>query len=107
MFPSHDPIGKDQVTQQWKRIESHGGKFIENFVQAIARDILADGIMRCHKDGFNIVGHVHDEIISEETFGNNYYTWERMRDHMSVRPSWGQDMPLGAAGYDAIVYRKD
>lgn len=100
-------MGKDQVTQQWRRIESHGGKFIENFVQAIARDILADGIMRCHNDGFYIVGHVHDEIISEQNEGDNYYTWERMRELMSIRPDWAPDMPLGAAGYDAKVYRKD
>jgi DNA polymerase len=100
-------MGKNQVTQQWSRIESHGGKFIENFVQAIARDILADGIMRCHEDGFYIVGHVHDEIISEQNEGDNYYTWERMRELMSIRPDWAPDMPLGAAGYDAKVYRKD
>lgn len=100
-------MGKDQVTQRWKRIESHGGKFIENFVQAIARDILGDGIMRCHEDGFYIVGHVHDEIISEQDEFDNYYTWHRMRELMSIRPDWAPDMPLGAAGYDALVYRKD
>ncbi len=100
-------MGINQVTTQWDRIESHGGKFIENFVQAIARDILAMGIKAAHEDGFYIVGHVHDEIICEQTLTDNHFTWERLRELMSVRPSWAPDIPLGAAGYAARVYRKD
>lgn len=100
-------MGINQVTTQWDRIESHGGKFIENFVQAIARDILADGIRAAHLDGFYIVGHVHDEIICEQDIGDSQYTWERLRELMSIRPSWAPDIPLGAAGYSARVYRKD
>lgn len=104
-------MGKDQVTQQWTRIESHGGKFIENFVQAIARDILALGMMECHADGFNLIGHVHDELIAEEDEDDTEKTWQRMSHLMTKalqeKHPWLVNMPLGAAGYEAKVYRKD
>ncbi len=100
-------MGKNQITTQWERIESHGGKFIENFVQAIAMDLLACGLYLCHKDGFYIVGHVHDEIISEEDEQDTYHTWQRKRKHMVARPWWAPGIPLDAAGYQARVYRKD
>lgn len=104
-------MGKHQVTNQWTRIESHGGKFIENFVQAIARDILGFGMLEAHEEGFFIVGHVHDEIISEEAANDNTKTWQVMRDCMTTRiqrkHKWLQTMPLGAAGYEGQVYKKD
>ncbi len=104
-------MGIDQVTKQWKRIESHGGKFIENFVQAIARDILMYGMKAAHADGFYLVGHVHDELISEEDEDDDYHTWERLRylmsDYLIEKYDWLRDVPLGAAGYAARVYRKD
>lgn len=104
-------MGKDQVTNQWKRIDSHGGKFIENFVQAIARDILGFGMLEAHALGFFLVGHVHDEIISEEAANDNEKTWQVMRDCMTkkiqAKHKWLQTMPLGAAGYEGRVYKKD
>lgn len=104
-------MGKDQVTQQWTRIESHGGKFIENFVQAIARDILGFGMLEAHALGFFLVGHVHDEIISEEAANDNEHTMPLMRESMTSRiqakHAWLRTMPLGAAGYEGKVYKKD
>lgn len=104
-------MGKSQVTNQWCRIESHGGKFIENFVQALARDILAFGLMAAHKLGFYIVGHVHDEIISEEDENDTTFTWQKlgwcMTDYLRKTYDWMKDIPLGAAGYEAQIYRKD
>jgi len=104
-------MGKDQITQQWKRIESHGGKFIENFVQAIARDLLAYGMIVAHENGFNLIGHVHDELISEERLGDNRLTHEYlgwcMTKGVQERWDWTRTMPLGAEGYTDRVYRKD
>jgi DNA polymerase len=104
-------MGKDQVTNQWRRIESHGGKFIENFVQALARDILGFGMLAAHLAGFFIVGHVHDEIISEEDEDDDVHNVSLLRDCMTTAiqklHSWLVTMPLGAAGYEAKVYRKD
>lgn len=100
-------MGKQQNGKKWIRIQSHGGKFIENFVQAIARDILREGLIAAADDGFNIVMHVHDEIVAEHPAGDNYYTAERLIELMSQEIEWCADMPLGAAGYVGELYRKD
>lgn len=104
-------MGKHQVTNQWTRIESHGGKFIENFVQALARDILGFGMLEAHAAGFFLVGHVHDEMISEEPANDNDKSWELMRECMTTRiqakHQFLQTMPLNAAGYEDRIYKKD
>lgn len=100
-------MGKQQNGNAWVRVESHGGKLVENFVQAIAREVLALGLIRAAQDGFKIIGHVHDEIITRCRKGDNYYTVERLRELMSAPIEWAPGLPLGAAGYQAVFYRKD
>jgi len=100
-------MGKQPNGQAWVRIYTHGGKWIENFVQAIARDILYRGMWAAHKAGFNLVGHVHDELICLQRKGSNEFTWERLREIMAAPIPWFPDLPLGAAGYKALFYRKD
>jgi DNA polymerase len=100
-------MGKQQNGKKWIRIQSHGGKFIENFVQATARDILREGLLAAADDGFNIVMHVHDEIVCEHPAGDNYYTVERLRELMAQAIPWCDDMPMDAAGYAGEIYRKD
>lgn len=100
-------MGKDQVTNQWQRIVSHGGKFTENIVQAFARDVLALGIKRCHKAGFNIVLHVHDEIVALQKRGENRLTPAYMVELMTAPIAWAPEIPLGAAGGIMQFYRKD
>lgn len=104
-------MGKDQVTNQWRRIDSHGGKFIENFVQALARDILGFGMLEAHYAGFFLVGHVHDEIISEQDEDDDAHDVAALRECMTKaiqrKFSWLETMPLGAAGYQGKVYKKD
>jgi DNA polymerase len=100
-------MGKQQNGKKWIRIQSHGGKFVENFVQAIARDILREGLLAAADDGFNIVLHVHDEIVTEHRKGDNHYTVERLRELMAQPIPWCADMPMDAAGYAGEIYRKD
>jgi DNA polymerase len=100
-------MGKQQNGNNWIRVYSHGGKFIENIVQAVARDILREGLMAAHKDGFNIIGHVHDEIICEEDEHSNYYGVARLRELMIQAIKWAKGMPLNAAGHEGKIYRKD
>jgi DNA polymerase len=100
-------MGKQQNGKKWIRIQSHGGKFIENFVQSTARDILREGLLAAADDGFNIVMHVHDEIVCEHPAGDNYYTAERLRELMAQAIPWCEDMPMDAAGYSGEIYRKD
>jgi len=104
-------MGKQQNGSKWLRINSHGGKFIENIVQAIARDVLREGLLALHYAGFYLIGHVHDEAISEEAANDNEHGHEQMRLHMIRKRKWmskgGVDMPLNAAGMTTVIYRKD
>lgn len=104
-------MGKDQFTNRWTRIESHGGKFIENFVQALARDILGFGMLAAHDAGYYICGHVHDEIISEEDEDDEVHNLKGLLHCMTkaIQEKFGflRTMPLGAAGYEDRVYKKD
>lgn len=100
-------MGKKQNGNGWIRVESHGGKFIENVVQAIARDILREGLLIAHKNGFNIVGHVHDEIICEEAVNDNEHGVVQLRQCMIRAIKWGKGLPLNAAGHEGKIYRKD
>lgn len=99
-------MGKQQNGSKWIRIESHGGKFIENIVQAIARDILREGLLAMHKAGFYLIGHVHDEAIAEEDEDGELGLAE-MKECMTRKIKWGRGLPLGAAGFEGTFYRKD
>lgn len=100
-------MGKQQNGTKWIRLNTHGGKLIENFVQAIARDILRSGMMRADKDGFVIPMHVHDEIVTEADRDDQYHTVERLIEHMTAPIKWAPGLPLGAAGWEGTFYRKD
>lgn len=100
-------MGRVQNGSGWYRLPTHGGKLVENIVQAAARDVLKVGLLRADADGFDIVGHVHDEIITQAPIGDTYHTVERLRELMSAPIDWAPGLPLGAAGWSGPVYRKD
>ena len=99
--------GRTEGGARWGKIYTHGGKLVENIVQAIGRDVLALGMLRADNDGFDIVMHVHDEIITEAPIDDTYHTVERLIEHMSAPISWAPGLPLGAAGWEGLWYRKD
>lgn len=91
------------VGNKWDKIESYGGKFVENIVQAIARDILAEAMMRIENEGFNIVMHIHDEVVIE----SDSSSIEEVNQIMSVVPEWAPGLILDADGFESEFYKKD
>lgn len=91
------------VGNKWDKIESYGGKFVENIVQAIARDILAEAMMRLEEKGFNIVMHIHDEVVIE----SDSSSIEEVNQIMSVVPEWAPGLILDADGFESEFYKKD
>ena len=103
--------GKETVTfegvgeqKKWLRIESYGPKFVENIVQAIARDILVEAIVRLSEAGYKIVMHVHDEVVIEAPIGTSY---EDICKIMGQTPTWANGLLLRADGYTCEFYKKD
>jgi len=102
--------GLDQQTQKWGWVDSYGGKFTENIVQAIARDLLAEALKRLDDSGFATVMHVHDEAACEiPDLGTdlNEHTLDVMCEVMSITPEWAHGLPLAADGYITPFYKKD
>lgn len=86
-------------------LDTYGGKLVENIVQATARDLLAEAMIRLDEKGYNIVFHVHDEVVAEVPKGES--TIGEMNEIMSVVPKWAKGLPLGAEGYETEYYKKD
>ncbi len=97
--------GMDQTSKKWKQIETYGGKLVENCVQAIARDCLAEAIERLEALGYAVVFHVHDEVVIECT--PDRADLDRVAAIMSQPLTWAPDLPLGADGWVGDFYKKD
>jgi len=81
-----------------------GGKLVENLTQAIARDVLAESMRNLDDLGYEVIGHVHDEVLIEDD--KNATTIEEIEDIMAIRPTWAPELPLGAEGFKADYYQK-
>ena len=101
-------MGMNSFNHQWQRLSSHGGKITENIDQAGCRDILRDAILKAENCPlFEVVGHVHDEIIclADKVLADE--TLKALIEIMSTTPDWAPGLKLGAAGYIADRYRKE
>lgn len=92
-------------SKKWTRIETYGPKLVENIVQAISRDLLAQAMLRLKKSDFNIVMHVHDEVVLEVP--KEHSTVEEICSIMAIAPEWALGLPLRADGYECNFYKKD
>lgn len=98
-------MGVGQKTRKWERIETWGGRIFENLVQATARDCLRDTMLRLEEAGWDIRGHVHDEVICSEPYGGK--TVEDMCAIFAQPITWAPGLPLTGAGYETPFYKKD
>jgi DNA polymerase len=95
-------MAMDSMTNQWRVHYSYGGKLVENIVQATARDLLTDAIVRVEEAGYPVVLHVHDEILSE-VFVGDIKTFESL---MAKTPPWAEGCPISVEAWRGQRYRK-
>lgn len=98
-------MGVDQKTKKWTRVETWGGKLVENLVQATARDCLRDKMLALDAAGFDIRMHVHDEVVVTEPLAGK--TLEDMNAIMNEPLPWAEGLPLRGDGYYCDFYQKD
>lgn len=89
-------------TKKWERLDSYGPKFVENIVQATARDILCYAMrtLRC----CSIVMHIHDELVIE---ADPKVSLDAVCEQMGRTPPWAKGLLLRADGYATPFYKKD
>ena len=90
------------VAKKWSRLETFGGKLVENIVQAISRDLLAYAMRTLRYT--DIVAHVHDEVIIE---CDKSVSVDALCKQMSRTPPWARGLLLRADGYECEFYQKD
>lgn len=109
----HERFNKDKLsyegiepgTRKWGRVDTYGGKLTENVIQAIARDCLAESMIRLDEKGYKIAFHVHDEVVLDVP--NNFGSLEEVEAIMGESISWAPGLPLRAEAFESDYYKKD
>lgn len=99
-------MGVDQQTRRWVRVETWGGKLVENLVQAVARDILRDKMLALNALGYDIRAHVHDEVIISAP-KSEPDACKQVSAIMGAELPWTHGLPLSAESYECEYYQKD
>jgi DNA polymerase len=96
-------IKDESNTKNWARVSAYGGLLVENATQAVARDAMAEAMLRVEAAGYPIILTVHDEVVAERA-GGDVAEFQRL---METRPGWCLDLPVVAKAWTADRYRKD
>jgi DNA polymerase len=96
-------MGINPYTKKWMRLKIIPGRFVENIVQALSRDIIAQGKLALDRAGYKIIGSIHDEIILEV---DSIFPIQDVYNRMCIMPAWADGLPLAAEGVIEKRYRK-
>lgn len=106
--PSVSYMGQNQTTKRWERVETYGGKLVENIVQAIARDCLAIAIENLEAQGLHVVFHIHDEVVIDTpAWADEDTMLDTVTKTMTKPIPWAQMLPLNADGWVDKFFKKD
>ena len=98
--------GIPKINGEWRIQPTYGGRLIENIVQATARDVLASAMLRLDKSGYDIVMHIHDEVVIEAPIDDTT-ALSKVIEIMTKGDDWNRGLPLNADGYECNYYKKD
>lgn len=95
-------MGINPKTKQFTEERTYGGKICENIVQGVARDIMVEAMFRFEDAGYECLLTFHDEILTENEFGD----LDRFTELMKKRPDWALDLPIESSCFTADRYKK-
>lgn len=100
--------GRPEISYQGhhSREKLYGGKIVENLIQSMCRELLAEALVAAEDCGLSPVLHVHDEIVCEVPESDAGDGAEALHHIMTTVPEWAEGFPLGAAGHVGRRYRK-
>ena len=97
---------KGDFTPMSKQPNLWGGTMAENVTQRMARDVLAEAVIRLENAGLPVVFHAHDEVILEVDITSKEEAKRAAEQILGVAPAWAPDLPLGVEGDFADTYVK-
>ncbi len=96
--------GVDQWTRKWVEKQFYGGLAMENIAQAVARDVMAEAMLRVESAGYKVVLTVHDEVVVECRKGHG--SLDEFNELMMTLPAWAEGLPVSAKGWRGVRYHK-
>lgn len=100
-------MGVNSKTHKWERLQTYGGKLVENITQAVARDLMASAINMLENHNYKVIFTAHDEIVCEIFEGNICgSTLNQYLGIMCQTPKWADGIPVEAKGWIGTEYRK-
>ena len=96
----------DDKTRQFTRNKLWGGLITENIVQAVARDLIADAMVKAHDRGVDLLLTVHDELVAEAPAAQIAELSATLSDCMLSTPAWAHGLPIAVEGWTGERYRK-
>jgi DNA polymerase len=96
--------GVDQYTKKWSSQKTYGGKLVENITQSVARDIIAEALVRVESFmGLVPVMTIHDEVVYEV---RSQQEGEFIQRKVNVVPSWAVGLPIASKLHVAFRFGK-
>jgi DNA polymerase len=99
-----DAMGINPYSKKWQRLKIIPGRFVENIIQALSRDVLAQGKLNLDDAGYQIIGSIHDEVLLEVDKEHDCLT--EVDRLMCDMPTWAYGLPLETEGMIEKRYRK-